>query len=80
MADRQLVVSQAVQKRLLLRLPRSPAVLREAVARLDEESLVSGMAITRRLVARVLDEFSSSEPQETPASEAAPSSPVHPFL
>ena len=80
MADRQLVVSQAVQKRLLLRLPRSPAVLREAVARLDEASLVSGMAITRRLVARVLDEFSSSEPQETPASEAAPSSPVHRFL
>jgi chromosomal replication initiation ATPase DnaA len=80
MADRQLMISQAVQKWLLLRLPRSPAVLREAVARLDRESLVSGMAITRHLAGRVLNEFSVSESQETSASEAAPSSSAHRFL
>ncbi len=80
MADRQLVISQAVQKWLLLRLPRSPAVLRETVARLDQESLVSGLAITRRLAARVLDEFSFSESQEASASPANPSSAVHRIL
>ena len=80
MADRQLIMSQAVQKWLLLRLPRSPAVLREAVARLDQESLVSGMAITRHLAARVLNEFSVAELQETSASGAAPSSSAHRFL
>jgi chromosomal replication initiation ATPase DnaA len=61
MADRQLIISQAVRRWLLVRLPRSPAVLREAVARLDGESLVSGMAITRQLAARVLSEFSVVE-------------------
>jgi chromosomal replication initiation ATPase DnaA len=80
MADRQLMISQAVQKWLLLRLPRSPAVLREAVARLDRESLVSGIAITRQLAARVLTEFSVAESQETSASGAAPSSLAHRFL
>lgn len=79
-ADRQLMISQAVQKWLLLRLPRSPAVLREAVARLDQESLVSGMAITRQLAARVIEKISSSEPQETAASGAGPSSSVHRIL
>jgi chromosomal replication initiation ATPase DnaA len=54
LADRQLLISPTVQKWLLLRLPRSPAVLREAVALLDRESLVSGIAITRQLAARVL--------------------------
>jgi chromosomal replication initiation ATPase DnaA len=54
-ADRQLKVTQPVQDWLLLRLPRSPAALREAVARLDRESLVAGSAITRPLAARMLD-------------------------
>ena len=80
MADRQLVITQTVQKWLLLRLPRSPAVLREAVARLDRESLVSGMAITRQLAARVLNGFSVAELQETSTSGAAPSSSAHRFL
>jgi chromosomal replication initiation ATPase DnaA len=80
MADRQLMISQAVQKWLLLRLPRSPAVLREAVTRLDQEGLVSGMAITRQLAARVLNEFSVVESQESSASGVAPSSLAHRFL
>jgi chromosomal replication initiation ATPase DnaA len=80
MADRQLVISQAVQKWLLLRLPRSPAVLREVVGRLDEASLVSGRAITRQLAARVLAGFSFSDPQENSASAGAPSSVVEGIL
>jgi chromosomal replication initiation ATPase DnaA len=80
MADRQLMISPTVQKWLLLRLPRSPAVLREAVARLDRESLVSGIAITRQLAARVLNEFSAVESREPSTSGVAPSSLDHRFL
>jgi chromosomal replication initiation ATPase DnaA len=54
LADRQLAVPRPVQEWLLLRLPRSPAALREAVARLDRASLESGMAITRSLATEVL--------------------------
>jgi len=54
-ADRQLKVGEAVQEWLLLRLPRSPGALREAVARLDRESMVRHQPITRALAARVLD-------------------------
>jgi chromosomal replication initiation ATPase DnaA len=61
-ADRQLVVSQPAQEWILLHLPRSPAAIREAVARLDQESLASGVAITRTLAVKVLkpDEVSMS--------------------
>jgi len=54
LADRQLVVSRPVQDWLLLRLPRSPAALREAVVRLDRASLTFGRPITRPLAAGLL--------------------------
>ncbi len=54
-ADRQLRMGQSVQEWLLRRLPRSPAALREAVARLDRESMACQQPITRSLAARVLD-------------------------
>ena len=54
LADRQLAVPRPVQEWLLLRLPRSPGALREAVARLDQASLASGRAITQPLAAAVL--------------------------
>ncbi len=54
LADRQLVASQSVQEWLLLRLPRSPAALRDAVARLDRLSLADRKPITRALAARLL--------------------------
>ena len=41
LAERQLVADETLHDRLLLRLPRSPEVLRAAVARLDEEALTS---------------------------------------
>jgi chromosomal replication initiation ATPase DnaA len=41
LAQRQLVADETLHDRLLLRLPRSPEVLRAAVARLDEEALTS---------------------------------------
>lgn len=54
-ADRQLTVGEAVQDWLLLRLPRAPGALREAVARLDRESMVRQQPITRAFAAKVLD-------------------------
>jgi chromosomal replication initiation ATPase DnaA len=41
LAERQLVAEETLHDRLLLRLPRSPEVLRAAVARLDVEALTS---------------------------------------
>jgi hypothetical protein len=79
-ADRQLTVTQSVQDWLLLRLPRSPGALREAVARLDRESLVSGTAITRPLAARVLKDLPVAEPKKVSTAGVAPSSPAPGFL
>jgi chromosomal replication initiation ATPase DnaA len=41
LAERQLVADEALHNRLLLRLPRSPEVMRAAVERLDAEALTS---------------------------------------
>jgi chromosomal replication initiation ATPase DnaA len=77
-ADRQLIVTQAAQDWMLLRLPRSAASLREAVARLDRESLAFAAPITRTLAARALKEI--AEPDEDSLSELDPSSQTHGFL
>jgi chromosomal replication initiation ATPase DnaA len=70
-ADRQLVMTQAAHDWVLHHLPRSPATLREAVARLDQVSLASGAAITRPFAARLLQEgeFSASEIDEDSMSD-----------
>jgi chromosomal replication initiation ATPase DnaA len=54
LGERQLIVSETVHEWLLRRLPRTPAMLREAVERLDEAALAGGSAITRALAATVL--------------------------
>lgn len=54
LADRQLAVRPDLQDWLLLRLPRSPAALREAVARLDQAALAAGRAVTRPIAAGVV--------------------------
>lgn len=63
-ADR-IDVAQSVQSWLLLRLPRSPGVLREAVARLDAAALARGSAVTRSLAAEVLADLLGDEDRET---------------
>jgi chromosomal replication initiation ATPase DnaA len=45
LADRQLAVRPDLQEWLLVRLPRSPAALREAAARLDQAALATGGAV-----------------------------------
>ena len=54
---RQLAVPEALQSWLLLRLPRTPAAIREAAARLDRASLAAGGAVTRPIAAAVLEEM-----------------------
>ena len=56
-AQRQLPVAEPVQEFLLLRLPRHPAALREAAARLDRQALATGGRITRALAATVAAEL-----------------------
>ncbi len=53
-ADRQLIVTHPARDWILTHCPRSPAALREAVARLDRENLVTGGPVTRTLAAKVL--------------------------
>jgi chromosomal replication initiation ATPase DnaA len=81
-ADRQMVVAKSLQDWLLLRLPRSPSALLDAVARLDRASLASRTPITRALAAQVLAEtdFNSGETDENSVAEQDPSSLAHRFL
>lgn len=47
--DRQLAVPEHVQHHLLRRLPRTPAVLRQAAALIDRAALAASRPVTRRL-------------------------------
>lgn len=49
LAERQLVVPDALQAWLLLVLPRDPGSLREAAARLDRAAMAAGRRVTRAL-------------------------------
>jgi chromosomal replication initiation ATPase DnaA len=56
-AERQLAVPPAVQAWLLLRLPRTPAAMREAAERLDRAALAAGGAVTRPIAAVVVEDM-----------------------
>ena len=60
LADRQLVVGPGLQEWLLLRLPRSPAALREAAARLDRAALASGRGVTKAIAAAIVEEMGTT--------------------
>ena len=74
--ERQLAVSEPVQAYLLLHLPRTPAMLRLAAARLDRAALAAGRAITRGLAETVLADLMTNETDDNPA----PLSPHHPLI
>lgn len=81
LADRQLAVPMPVQDWLLARLPRTPAALREAAARLDHEAMIEGRGIGRALAARVLQSMSpTAVGDEELASVAQPASSGAPCL
>jgi chromosomal replication initiation ATPase DnaA len=71
-ADRQLHVEPAVQAFLLVRLPRSAAVIAGAVAALDAASLAGGAPITRTFARQVLG---LDDRSETPSNNASPDRP-----
>jgi chromosomal replication initiation ATPase DnaA len=54
LAERQFAVPQSVQEWLLLRLPRTPAALREAAARLDRAGLAAGQRMSHALAAAAI--------------------------
>lgn len=58
-ADRQLAAPESVQDWLLLHLPRTPAALEEAAARLDRAALASGGRVTRALATAIVDEMAA---------------------
>jgi chromosomal replication initiation ATPase DnaA len=68
-AARQLRLNQFMVNFLLQRLPRTPAVLREAVARLDRAALASGGRVTRQLAGRTLSDLLTPEHPDGPAAQ-----------
>lgn len=57
LTERQLAVAEPLQDWLLLHLPRSQGVIREAVARLDRAALAAGGRVTRPLAQAVAAGF-----------------------
>ena len=83
LADRQLAMLEPVQAALLARLPRSPAALREAVARLDHLALAAGGRVTRALaieVAGAIAAESADQLDDDFASSPRPASRPEPAL
>lgn len=76
LSDRQLVVPAAVQDWLLAVLPRDPAALREAAARLDRAGLAARRGVTRSLAARTLQSLLCENSDAEPTAV----SPSHPAL
>jgi chromosomal replication initiation ATPase DnaA len=77
-AARQLRLSPAMAGFLLQRLPRTPAVLREAVARLDRAALAAGGKVTRGLAGQALGDLLTPDFSEKLLSNGH--SPDHPQL
>jgi chromosomal replication initiation ATPase DnaA len=63
-ASRQLSLSFQVRNYLLRHLPRTPAALREAVARLDRVAMAGGAGISRGLAAAVVRELTDASDAE----------------
>ena len=80
LAERQVAAPAPVQSWLLARLPRTPAAVREAAARLDRAALAAGGPITRGLAADVLADLAGPGAYESSASEAADVSSAGPRL
>jgi chromosomal replication initiation ATPase DnaA len=71
LAERQLAVPEPVQEFLCRRLPRTPAAMREAAARLDRAALVAGRRVTRALAADVLSDMAEADAAPAIADDGA---------
>jgi chromosomal replication initiation ATPase DnaA len=73
LAERRLVADESLHDRLLLRLPRSPDVLRAAVARLDQQALTSRKrTVTPAMVREALAVGVTEEECDRPSSAPRP--------
>ncbi len=75
-AGRQLALPNGLAPWLLARLARTPATLREAIARLDRASLASGGRVTRSLAAAALADLLVSAPPTGAAPALSPPGPM----
>ena len=57
LSERQLRVPPALQSWLLIRLPRTPAAIRDAVARLDDAALAAKSGVTHKLAADAMSDL-----------------------
>lgn len=69
LSERQVAVPRSVQDWLLLRLPRTAAAVREAVARLDRVALARGGPVTRALAAEAVAGIAEDD---VPVADPAP--------
>lgn len=78
LSERQLVLGETLQDWLLARLPRHPAALREAAARLDRQAMASGGRVTRAMAAGLVTAIGDAgcEISDTSAIELSPNEDV----
>jgi chromosomal replication initiation ATPase DnaA len=78
LSERQLILGEPLQEWLLARLPRHPAALREAVARLDRAAMAAGGRVTRAMAAGLVAAMSgeTGEGSEKSASDPSTREPV----
>lgn len=62
-ASRQITLTEPLRRFLLTHLPRRPAILQEAIARLDRYALALGTAPSRRIAERIVAELSDLPPE-----------------
>jgi chromosomal replication initiation ATPase DnaA len=70
--ERQMRVAPHLRDWLLLRLPRSQAAVREAVARLDHASLAAGGRVTRGLALAVVASLGGDVTEDEPPVDGGP--------
>ncbi len=66
--ERQMPIAASLRDWMLLRLPRSQAAVREAVARLDHAALAAGGRVTRPLAQGVVAALGGEAPEEAAAT------------
>jgi chromosomal replication initiation ATPase DnaA len=79
LSERQLILGESLQDWLLARLPRHPAALREAVARLDRAAMAAGGRVTRAMAAGLVTAM-AGEPGDSSDNSGGDPSPREPVL
>ncbi len=73
--ERQIAVTEPIQAFLLIHLPRTPAAIRLAAARLDRAALAAGRAVTRGLAEAVLADLPARDLHDNSTATAFANSP-----